>query len=245
MKQIPRKTDEDWALFLKTLAARGNVSEAARVAGMDRTTAYYHRKHNAEFGDAWDEAEEVAADALEAEMWRRGVEGVDRPVIYQGEVMVKRDAEGQPVLDDKGEQIPLGVPEYSDQLLIQLAKARRPDKFNERLQVTGPGGGGLIVDHVITLKRRTPEMGEEEEEHGLVIEQEAPAVEDHSGNMGGGDHGTGEDQAGVRSGGELAPPPEGNRTLGTDEWGGSEGIRRRLQDLQSAEGASHGGGEGT
>jgi len=47
------------------------------------------------------------------------------------------------------------VKDYSDKLLIQLLKARRPEKFNERLQVKG-SAGSLLVDHKITLKRREP-----------------------------------------------------------------------------------------
>ena len=50
-----------------------------------------------------------AADALEREAWRRGAEGVSRPVYQQGrEVGV--------------------IQEYSDALLIHMLKAHRPEK---------------------------------------------------------------------------------------------------------------------
>ncbi len=64
-------------------------------------------------------AEEVAADRLEAEAWRRAVEGVERPVgWYQGK--------------------PGGyVKEYSDVLLIFLLKGLRPEKYRERMELKG------------------------------------------------------------------------------------------------------------
>jgi hypothetical protein len=42
---------------------------------------YELRKHDAGFAAAWEEAEERAADALEAEAWRRAVDGVQEPLV--------------------------------------------------------------------------------------------------------------------------------------------------------------------
>ncbi|WP_310533152.1 hypothetical protein [Novosphingobium sp.] len=47
------------------------MSDAARVAGIGRSTAYDWRADDPEFAKAWDDAEQEAADKLEAEAWRR------------------------------------------------------------------------------------------------------------------------------------------------------------------------------
>jgi hypothetical protein len=72
--------------FLDVLRQTCNVTEVARVAGVGRRTAYEWREADAVFASAWDEAEQEAADALEREAWRRGVEGTDKPGTYQGEI---------------------------------------------------------------------------------------------------------------------------------------------------------------
>jgi len=74
-------------LFLEALAARGNVTAAAHAAGVSRACAYLNRQNDDTFAKAWEEAEEIAADRLEAEAWRRGVEGVEEPVISLGKVV--------------------------------------------------------------------------------------------------------------------------------------------------------------
>ena len=38
------------------------------------------------FAKEWEEAEEIAADRLEAEAWRRGVEGVPEPLVSAGKL---------------------------------------------------------------------------------------------------------------------------------------------------------------
>jgi hypothetical protein len=70
--------------FLEELRRRGNVTDAAGAAGFGRSVAYEHRKADSEFAPAWQGALDEAADALEREAWRRGAEGVSRPVYQQG-----------------------------------------------------------------------------------------------------------------------------------------------------------------
>lgn len=111
--------------FVTTLSARGIVTQACEAAKIDRTTAYKARDVDATFAAAWDEAVEVAADALEAEAWRRAVEGVEKPVgFYQGAA---------------GEY----VREYSDTLLIFMLKGARPNKYRENVKLEH--GGKLRV----------------------------------------------------------------------------------------------------
>lgn len=105
---------EAWiGLFLKALEADGIVAHACKEANIERSTAYRLRRADKEFAKEWDEAEYSGSEALIAEMYRRGVEGVEKPV-YQGGARVGT------------------VTEYSDTLLLALAKAKRPEQFRER-----------------------------------------------------------------------------------------------------------------
>jgi len=115
--------------FLDVLRETCNVSEAARAAGIGRRTAYEWRAADPAFAEAWKEAEEIAADKLEREAWRRAVDGTDKPISFQGVITAT-------------------YKEYSDRMLEILLKAHRPDKFVERSksEVTGPNGGPVRID---------------------------------------------------------------------------------------------------
>jgi len=108
--------------FLEALAETANVSEAAQYAGVDRSTAYRHKERYEQFASDWEDALEQACDSLEREAWRRAVEGVDHPVMYQG------------IITDT-------YKDYSDTLLIFLLKAHRPEKFRERTALDVTSGG--------------------------------------------------------------------------------------------------------
>jgi hypothetical protein len=113
--------------FLEVLAETGNVTVAVRLSGTSRTRAYELRKADDEFAAAWGEAEEIAADRLEAEAWRRAVEGIAEPLVSAGKIV--RDDDGQPI----------AIRRYSDNLLLALLKAHRPDKFRERRAIEPMG----------------------------------------------------------------------------------------------------------
>lgn len=123
-----RMTNRVRETFIDALRETCNVSEAARVAKISRNTAYEHRKADPVFAEAWDEAEQEAADKLEREAWRRGVEGVDKPIVYQGAITDTHK-------------------EYSDRMLELLLKAHRPEKFKDRVaqELTGKDGGPIEV----------------------------------------------------------------------------------------------------
>lgn len=59
--------------FLTELKASCNVTEAAKAAKIDRTSAYDHKKKNRAFSAAWDSAVEVATDDLEDAVRRRAM----------------------------------------------------------------------------------------------------------------------------------------------------------------------------
>lgn len=115
--------------MLDLLAQSGNVSLAAREAGIDRSTHYAWLRDDVEYAKGAAEAMEVATDALEAEARRRGIDGVTEPTgWYQGR------AGGY-------------VQKYSDTLLIFLLKGARPEKYRDR--------GDISLDVVRDRLRQT------------------------------------------------------------------------------------------
>jgi hypothetical protein len=127
--------------FLEALAETGNVTAAA-AAGISRGGAYDHRQIDEAFAAAWAEAEQVAADKLEAEAWRRAVDGVSEPVISMGKLV--RDENDQPVT----------IRRYSDNLLALLLRAHRPEKFRERAPHEHTGTFSLEQIVLLALEKR-------------------------------------------------------------------------------------------
>lgn len=104
------------AAFITALGTNGNVTDSARAAGVDRPHAYAVRDKDPVFAAQWKDALYRASDVLEAEARRRAVEGFEEPV-YQGGVRVG------------------AIRRYSDNLLITLLKAAKPEKYRERHSV--------------------------------------------------------------------------------------------------------------
>jgi AcrR family transcriptional regulator len=73
-KAKPRRngfTDKRKELFLSHFAATCNAKASARAAGVANTTVYQHRKSDAAFREAWNEALDQGYARLEAELVRR------------------------------------------------------------------------------------------------------------------------------------------------------------------------------
>ena len=150
-----------WApKFLDALMRDPNVSRAAAIAGYGRQHAYAVRAENAAFRKCWDEAVEIAVDALESEVRRRAMDGVERP-IYQGGVFVG------------------SVREHSDQLAALLLKAHRPEKYRENIRHFGipeaPAAqvAVTVVDGRI-LSGRLAELAARPSAPGLPVPAEPP-----------------------------------------------------------------------
>ncbi len=105
--------------FLAAFRETGNVRLACKAANVGRSSHYRWFEKDPEYRTAFDQAKEDATDVLEAEAFRRAVEGVEEPTgWYMGE--------------------PGGtVRKYSDVLLIFLLKGLRPDRYRERVDVRG------------------------------------------------------------------------------------------------------------
>ncbi|WP_369952281.1 hypothetical protein [Ralstonia syzygii] len=148
----PTIRDAKRQAFLASLAVLGNVTAAALAASVDRVTAYRWRESDEAFAVAWDDAIEQAADLIELEARRRAVEGVDEPVVYQGNFTYlyreAKDADGnpiideltqspkmEPVLDEHGNHKVAAIRKYSDALMALLLKAHKPEKYRENSKV--------------------------------------------------------------------------------------------------------------
>jgi hypothetical protein len=122
-----RTIEKQREVFLEALAAIGNVSRAMKAAKIPRRTLYDWRRNDNEFAVAWEQALEESAGVLESEAHRRAVDGTLRPV-YQG-----------------GKRVG-SIREYSDTLLIFLMKGLMPQKYRERFEHSGEGGGPMVME---------------------------------------------------------------------------------------------------
>ena len=109
------------AAFFDVLRRTANVSAACRAAGVPRGRAYALRRADDDFRREWRQALEEALDDLEAELRRRAMDGVDKPVFYAGKECGS-------------------VRTYSDALGMFILKSRRPAVFG------GEGGPGTEED---------------------------------------------------------------------------------------------------
>ncbi len=128
-KEAPKKAagKEAWkAAFLAALRDGVHVRDACRKAKIGAAQVYKCRAADSRFADAWAEAIRIGTAELEAEAGRRAYHGTLKPV-YQKGVLVGR------------------IREYSDTLLIFLLKARRPQKYRERVEHSGLKGKPIDV----------------------------------------------------------------------------------------------------
>jgi len=106
--------------FLNDYCAWANISSACVAAGVSRDTYYRWVEHDERFAAAVKLAGEAATERLEREAWRRATEGTPytRTSYYRGE--------------------PVGTDhkiEYSDNLMLALLRARRPDLYREKVDL--------------------------------------------------------------------------------------------------------------
>ena len=112
----PRQSRHFKKKFLESFRQHGNVSWAAREAKLPhRTVVYDWQEHDEQFAYDFRQAEIESVEVMEAEAYRRGVTGVEKPIFHQGLEVGK-------------------VREYSDVLLIFQLKARAPHKYRDNAQ---------------------------------------------------------------------------------------------------------------
>ena len=93
---------------------------SAEAAGISRTTAYNRKWSDSEFEAEWKVAEALGVEALEDEALRRAIKGVSEPVYQGGELVGHKQR-------------------YSDTLAIFLLKAKKPNKYRDRVHLQHEG----------------------------------------------------------------------------------------------------------
>jgi hypothetical protein len=117
--------------FLEAFACGGSIRLAAEAAKVSRRNHCRWIKSDPKYAEAFEDARERAIEAMVAEARRRAVEGVQEAVYYEGKVCGHRQR-------------------YSDNLLMFLLKAARPEVYAERAQVA--------VEHRGQIAHQFPEL---------------------------------------------------------------------------------------
>ena len=95
------------------------------------------RKTDEDFGQAYSEAMDEAVDRLEAEAWRRALEGIEHKVFQAGKLVVDPET-NQPMI----------LRRYSDPLLVMLLKGSRPDKYLARSAAALPLDAASLIKEI-------------------------------------------------------------------------------------------------
>lgn len=135
--------------FLAHFAESGNVSAACRQTGIERSTVWRWQESDDTFAAAYREANVKATEHLESIALQRA-EGFTKT---KRVLELLRDKLGRAVLDQDGQPKYVVTEETtsteaSDTLLIFLLKARAPEKYRERSDVT-TGGQPLTAPPII------------------------------------------------------------------------------------------------
>jgi cytosine/adenosine deaminase-related metal-dependent hydrolase len=127
--------------FLKAFIETHSIGDAAKAAGIDRSTHYDWLETVPGYRQAWEATKEEATQTLEDEASRRALKGVTEGVYYKGK--------------------PIGVKRtYSDAMMMFLLRAARPEKYRTGVELTGPNGGPLEAGLTVTFV--TPPKKEDE-----------------------------------------------------------------------------------
>lgn len=118
----PKITREQKAIFIATLKLNGNVTQSARMAGFDPSTAYDIKSVDEAFAKDWATAlqigRECLRDSLMEEAVRRARDGVDELVVSMGRVVQDPENGGY-----------LTVKKHSDSLMAKLLDGLDPATF--------------------------------------------------------------------------------------------------------------------
>ena len=135
-------TRQNKEAFIAAFIQVGTVTHAAKEAGIARSLIYQWLEKDRDFVAAYDDAIGQRNDLIEAELHRRAITGIQKPITWQG-------------------QITGHYTEYSDTLLIFMAKGAMPDKYRERIETkhTGTINFRLVRDKpVLQLAAPVPEL---------------------------------------------------------------------------------------
>ena len=98
--------------FLRAFAETGRTTTAAEIAKVHRDSHYYWMRSDENYAAAFEQARQMAGDKAEDEVYRRGIEGFDHPIIYEGKITGSYKA-------------------YSDNLAMFFLKGLRPERYRD------------------------------------------------------------------------------------------------------------------
>ncbi len=159
--------------FLEALRVTGLVTDACEIAGIARRTPYDWAQKSEEFAEAMEaaraEGEMVLLDEVRKEARRRGIEGWDDPIVYQGKISERKDPK-------TGEMVPLTVRKWSDNLLMYWGKYLDP-RFRDNypaldLHFQGPSSVSIVLD--TTPKSSRPATDGESKSRIIDVTPEKP-----------------------------------------------------------------------
>ena len=142
----PSNKELKQSAFLQAYSLSGVIGTACQAVSVSRSTVRKWREDDEQFEERFQDAFENAIDPVEEELRKRAMLGFEKPVIYQGVPMWRRDPlTGEVLLDDNFEPIPLTEPVQNNDLLKLYIAANR-GKYNPKttLEHQGPGGTSLL-----------------------------------------------------------------------------------------------------
>ena len=150
-----KRTKDAQSRFLDFLQETGEVAEACQLAGIGRRTPYSWSSKSKSFALKMSEArgigERVLLDAVRREIKRRAVEGHEEPVIFGGKMSMIKDPK-------TGEQVPLKVRRFSDNLLMFYTKKLDPDfRDNSPLNLTSGVPANISFIFAAPAQEKPPE----------------------------------------------------------------------------------------
>lgn len=120
MKTVGKFTAKKKRLFLDHLKKCGFKSTAAAKVNMTRSNITYHEKKDPVFAEEIEKALLMFEASIDEAAYKRGVEGIDKPVWFQGKI----------VGYDKN---------YSDRMLEFSARTVNPEKYGQTNKVEMSG----------------------------------------------------------------------------------------------------------
>ena len=120
--------------FLAAYAACGQITAAAKAAGIDRS-AHYEWKQQPGYMERFNAADEQAGDVLVDAATVRANDGILQAEWYQGKIVGSKRV-------------------YSDGLMMFLIRGKKKEYRQGAIELTGPQGGPIAVSLADVLRER-------------------------------------------------------------------------------------------
>lgn len=160
-EQLPAPADREWPkqwhrIFFQSLSVLPNVTAACRTAGISKVHAYRTRDENPAFAQAWQDALEIARDAVERRAYQWIMTGVPvKKVVTRRKLKNGVEVETETVTTESAET--------NATLMIFWLKAWMPDRYRwaERVEASGPESGPIQVESIDRIDRQIAELSAE------------------------------------------------------------------------------------